>query len=85
MECGKEENAAACNCTYPCGRKGVCCECVSYHRARNELPACYFPPEVEKTYELNYRAVYKLWEGREDVLGEFRRFREGNQESGNGG
>lgn len=41
-----------CNCSYPtCSRKGLCCECLHYHRQKNELPACYFRPEVEKTYD----------------------------------
>jgi hypothetical protein len=51
MECKKEENAKNCNCTYPCERKGICCECVAYHRERGELPACYFDKETEKTYD----------------------------------
>jgi Domain of unknown function (DUF6485) len=44
-------NLAQCPCTYePCSRKGVCCECLRYHRDSGELPACYFTPEVERTY-----------------------------------
>ena len=50
-ECKKAENASNCNCSYPCSRKGICCECVSYHRRRGELPACYFSKEAEKTYD----------------------------------
>jgi hypothetical protein len=51
-ECpNKEKNLQHCNCTYePCSRKGICCECLAYHRRNKELPACYFPAEVEKTY-----------------------------------
>jgi hypothetical protein len=51
-ECpNKEKNLQHCNCTYePCSRKGICCECLAYHRQNKELPACYFPAEVEKTY-----------------------------------
>jgi len=45
-------NLAQCNCTYePCPRKGICCECLHYHRAMGQLPACYFTPEVERTYD----------------------------------
>jgi len=51
MECKKDENLQNCNCSYPCSRKGVCCECVAYHRSRRELPACYFSDEKEKTYD----------------------------------
>jgi len=48
-------NKARCNCTYePCSRKGKCCECVAYHRSRNELPACFFPDEVERSYDRSF-------------------------------
>ncbi|HPQ80994.1 MAG TPA: DUF6485 family protein [bacterium] len=51
-ECISERNLKRCTCTYePCPRKGVCCECIEYHRKNGELPACLFPPEVEKTYD----------------------------------
>jgi len=41
-----------CTCTYePCSRKGICCECIAYHRRNDELPGCLFPPEVERTYD----------------------------------
>jgi len=37
----KEENKKDCPCTYePCDRKGVCCECLAYHRERGEKPVC---------------------------------------------
>ena len=52
MECHIEANKIVCNCTYePCPRKGKCCECITYHREMGELPACLFPPEVERTYD----------------------------------
>lgn len=38
-----------CNCSFNCGKKGICCECISYHRAMGELPACYFPNDAEST------------------------------------
>jgi hypothetical protein len=50
-ECLKEENKANCNCSYPCEKKGMCCLCISYHRKRRELPACYFPNNIERTYD----------------------------------
>ncbi|MBD3282640.1 MAG: hypothetical protein GF387_03500 [Candidatus Portnoybacteria bacterium] len=60
MECKKEENLNNCPCTYPdCPRKGVCCECIEYHRSRNELPACYFSSEVEKTYDRSVQRFIK--------------------------
>ena len=53
MECeNRARNSTLCNCTYPgCPRHGVCCECIAYHRRRNELPACYFSKEEERTYD----------------------------------
>ena len=50
--CNIDKNRSDCNCTYePCPRKGICCECLSYHSESGELPACFFPPEVERTYD----------------------------------
>jgi hypothetical protein len=51
VECKKEENKIMCNCSYSCDKKGMCCECMHYHRKRGELPACYFPDSVERTYD----------------------------------
>lgn len=52
MECNIEANKEKCNCTYePCSRKGRCCECIKYHWGMGELPACFFPASVEKTYD----------------------------------
>lgn len=54
--CNKSQNLSHCNCTYePCSRKGVCCECIAYHRRSGELPACYFTKEQEKTYNRSIR------------------------------
>ncbi len=41
-ECpNREENEKNCTCTHdPCERKGICCECITHHRERGELPAC---------------------------------------------
>lgn len=58
MECQKQENLKNCPCTYPnCPRKGICCECMKYHRDKGQLPACYFSREIEKTYD---RSVEKF-------------------------
>jgi len=53
MDCPNHgKNLKVCNCTYePCSRKGVCCECIAYHRRAGELPACYFPDDVERTFD----------------------------------
>ena len=53
---GKKTNEKFCNCTYePCPRKGYCCECLQYHLKMDQLPACCFPDEVERTYDRSFR------------------------------
>jgi len=48
-------NMQHCNCTYePCERKGNCCACLQFHLRGNELPACCFPNEVEKTFDRSF-------------------------------
>lgn len=61
MKCiNKEENLEMCNCSYSgCSKKGTCCECLHFHRKNGELPACFFPDDVEKTYD---RSVKKFVE-----------------------
>ena len=63
MECKQPQNRESCNCSYePCSRKGICCECVYYHRKNGQIPACFFPPEIEKTYDRSIKnliAIYK--------------------------
>ena len=45
-------NLDVCNCSYePCERKGLCCQCLHYHRKNGELPACYFSDAVERSYD----------------------------------
>lgn len=58
MDCKHfNENMEKCNCTYePCARKGFCCECLHYHRVMNQLPACYFSAEEERTYDRSISA-----------------------------
>jgi hypothetical protein len=55
-------NLEGCPCTYePCERKGVCCECLRYHRNAGELPACYFKPEVERSYDRSIARFLKSY------------------------
>jgi len=55
-ECLVKNNRTRCNCSWePCPRKGLCCECLAYHWAHEELPACLFPDSVEKTYDRSLR------------------------------
>ncbi|HUT29679.1 MAG TPA: DUF6485 family protein [Sedimentisphaerales bacterium] len=62
MECNKDQNMKNCNCSYPgCSRKGVCCDCLSYHLSSRQLPGCCFPDDVEKTYDRSFRAFAKAW------------------------
>ncbi|WP_085098109.1 DUF6485 family protein [Desulfovibrio gilichinskyi] len=47
----QEKKDFECPCTYAgCPRHGRCCDCVHYHRKKDQLPACYFTAEQEKTY-----------------------------------
>ena len=61
-ECTNQRaNLARCNCSYdPCSRKGKCCECLKYHLAMDQLPACAFPDDVERTYDRSFRRFAQL-------------------------
>lgn len=61
MECKEQENMEFCNCTYSgCTRKGTCCDCIQYHLKMNQLPACVFPDDVEKTYDRSFEKFAEL-------------------------
>ena len=61
MECKKEENLQACNCSYdPCPRKGMCCECLAYHSKSKQLPGCCFPDDAERTYDRSFAHFARL-------------------------
>lgn len=60
-ECNVEKNGKRCTCTYePCSRKGICCECIQYHKKSGELPGCLFPPDVERTYDRSIAAFIRV-------------------------
>ena len=63
-QCGnKNRNLKDCNCTYePCARKGMCCECLTYHRSQGALPACYFPADAEKTYDRSIEYFIEVYQ-----------------------
>jgi hypothetical protein len=62
MECKKERNTKFCACTYnPCGRKGVCCDCLQYHLKSKELPAAAFRRMWKKTYDRSFEAFVRAW------------------------
>lgn len=64
-ECvNKEENRKGCPCTYePCERKGTCCECISYHWAMGQFPACFFSKEAERTYDRSIKRFIATHKG----------------------
>jgi len=65
MECKQPKNRSYCNCTYePCSRKGICCECIAYHRKMNELPACYFSNAAERTYDRSIDAFIRDYQSK---------------------
>lgn len=61
-ECKKEQNKKICNCSYLCNKKGMCCECIDYHRKRGEFPACYFPDEAERTYDRSIEYFIEIFQ-----------------------
>lgn len=63
MECAnRKTNLEQCPCTYePCSHKGLCCECVAYHRRAGEIPGCFFPADVERTYDRSVRRFIKAY------------------------
>ncbi len=62
MECKQAENAATCSCTYTsCGKRGICCECITSHLASKQLPGCCFPSEAEKSYDRSFANFAKAW------------------------
>lgn len=64
MECKIDKNKLDCTCSYePCPRKGLCCQCVAYHRKRNELPGCFFPREIERTYDRSIQKYIRNQKG----------------------
>ncbi len=64
-ECKIKVNKTSCNCSYePCPRKGMCCECLEYHRRQGELPACYFPPEAERSYDRSIQNFIRTYQSR---------------------
>ena len=65
MECQIDLTKAQCPCTYePCSRKGKCCECISYHLKYEELPACVFSIDVEKTHDRSFARFVAAFQSR---------------------
>lgn len=56
----KTRNDCMCTCTYePCSRKGICCDCIAYHKRNGEVPGCLFSKDVERTYDRSIDAFIK--------------------------
>lgn len=52
MDCKKIENKIDCTCTATtCSNRGVCCDCIRYHKEQNEVPGCLFPHAAERSYD----------------------------------
>jgi len=61
-KCPNLNSNIKCNCSYSgCEKHGLCCQCIQYHRKRNEIPACFFPPEVEKTWDRSFKKFIETW------------------------
>jgi len=56
----QSRNMTKCNCTYPCDKKGMCCDCIQYHLRMQELPACCFPKEAEAGYDRSFRNFVRI-------------------------
>jgi hypothetical protein len=64
VECKKDKNLEFCNCSYSCGKKGVCCDCLRSHRLKKQLPACYFPADEESKYDRSIENFIRIWNER---------------------
>ncbi len=61
MECKQKVNEERCTCTYPgCSRHAICCDCLHYHKKKRQLPGCFFPADVERTWERSFDAFARL-------------------------
>ena len=63
QECvNKAKNMEKCNCSYAgCDKKGMCCECLHYHLASKQLPACCFPADAEATFDRSFKKFIEVW------------------------
>jgi hypothetical protein len=60
-----KKNLDFCKCTYePCSRKGKCCECIQYHLKSGEVPACFFTPSFEATYDRSIENFIKCYKNK---------------------
>ncbi|MGQ9463632.1 MAG: hypothetical protein ACUVTP_11515 [Candidatus Fervidibacter sp.] len=53
IKCQRVQEKKSCICSWTaCEKKGNYCLCLQYHISDNELPGCFFTPEVERTYDI---------------------------------
>lgn len=52
------DNKNECTCTFSCGNRKKCCECVAYHRRLGEIPGCFFSKQAEKTGDRSVENLY---------------------------
>lgn len=64
MDCKRQLNSSGCSCTYPCSKKGDCCQCIAYHRRSGELPACYFPADAEREFDRSVKNFIRIYQNR---------------------
>jgi hypothetical protein len=56
----KQKNLKDCTCTYmACTRRGLCCECVAYHRGKGQIPGCFFSKAGEALYDRSVATFIK--------------------------
>ena len=64
-ECKVDENKRDCPCTFAgCGKHGLCCDCLSSHLGRRQLPACAFPSDIAGTDERSIDEFISLYQER---------------------
>lgn len=60
-DCKKARNEKSCACSYdPCPRKGMCCDCLTFHLRSRQLPGCCFPAEAEQTFDRSFEHFARL-------------------------
>ena len=64
MDCKKDRNKSFCSCSFSCSKKGVCCDCLQYHKRMGELPGCYFPSDYEATGDRSIESFIRLYQQR---------------------
>ena len=62
MECSNEsKNLAGCGCSYPgCPAKGALLRVFAVSFEKQELPACCFPADVERTSDRSFKRFAQI-------------------------